>query len=533
MNHPLAIDFGTTNTVIARWDDKADRPVTLTLPGLSVGAPNDPAASVPSLVYVQDGQAGRAVTGQAVRDGALDRRRDNRLFRNFKRGIAATPAPDPRLIDGVRWTDRDAGRAFLGSLLDAMPDAMADVDPLVLTAPVVAFENYLVWLSDAMGGIAPEKIRIVDESTAAALGYAVTEPNAAVLVFDGGGGTLDVSLVQLPENREKTGGFLDRLRRTAHKQPTARVIAKAGRVLGGSDMDRWLLAEVLRRAGLTLDDLGGGEAMLLTMCEQAKIALSTVEATPVSFEVNGAAHEVCVTRAELEALLEHNGFYAALRHLIDGVLHVAQRRGIFREDIAAVLLVGGVTLMPSVRRLLGQTFGDMTVRADKPFTAVAEGALQLALGFGLDDYLAHSYGLRHLDPETGRHAYEEIIPMGNRCPTDRPFEIILSAAHDGQREIEFVVGEIAADDVSAIDVKYEDGQAVFVAKSDQDNRRIQPLNEAGAARVLARLDPPGVPGEDRLKAAFRVDDQRRLRITVIDLKTRRELLRDAVMATLR
>ena len=57
---------------------------------------------------------------------------------------------------------------------------------------------------------------------------------------------------------------------------------------------------------------------------------------------------------------------------------------------------------------LGLSFGaNLAVRADKPFTAVAEGALLLALGAGLEDYLAHSYGIRHLDPLTGKHEYDE------------------------------------------------------------------------------------------------------------------------------
>ena len=69
-------------------------------------------------------------------------------------------------------------------------------------------------------------------------------------------------------------------------------------------------------------------------------------------------------------------------------MYVARQRGIFKEDIRYVLLVGGTSLMPSVQRTLKQYFTDTAVRSDKPFTAVAEGALQVAAGFGLDDYLA-------------------------------------------------------------------------------------------------------------------------------------------------
>ena len=114
------------------------------------------------------------------------------------------------------------------------------------------------------------------------LGYAITEPGALVLVFDFGGGTLDLSLVQLPENREHTGGFLSMFRRTPSSRHAARVMAKAGRVIGGSDVDHWLLAEVLRQTRLTIDQLGHDYAALLTHCEQAKIDLSTQARPPPS-----------------------------------------------------------------------------------------------------------------------------------------------------------------------------------------------------------------------------------------------------------
>ncbi len=214
-------------------------------------------------------------------------------------------------------------------------------------------------------------------------------------------------------------------------------------------------------------------------------------------------------------------------------MHVARQRGIFKEDIHYVLMVGGTSLMPSVQRALGQYFGDMAVRADKPFTAVAEGALQIAAGYGLEDYLIHSYGLRHLDPDTGRHQYEEIIALGSPYPSERPVEVLLGAAHPQQQAIEFVVGEIDSDAVSMIEVKYEGGQAMFVAQANSSAQQIIPLNEALALDMLARLEPPASPGEDRIRAQFRVDDRRRLRVSVSDLQTGKTLLDDVIVATLR
>ncbi|MEO1646197.1 MAG: Hsp70 family protein, partial [Chloroflexota bacterium] len=199
--------------------------------------------------------------------------------------------------------------------------------------------------------------------------------------------------------------------------------------------------------------------------------------------------------------------------------------------IKYVLMVGGTSLMPSVQRTLGQYFTDMAVRADKPFTAVAEGALQLAAGYGLEDYLVHSYGLRYLEDDDS-HSWDEIISMGSSYPISKPIEVILSAAHDDQESIEFVIGEIDTDAVSMIEVKYEDGQAVFVADATGSEQRIMPMNEADALKMLAKLDPPGQVGEPRVKVDFTVDDRRRLRMTVFDMMKNKVLIEDVAVVTL-
>lgn len=530
MGQKLAIDFGTTNSVIAQWNGDDDPATIIAAPNISDTTTPGLPPVVPSLLYVENGKTGSVVCGQQVRDSGLDAKRDNRLFRNFKRGVAANPTPEPRTIDDTLWADKDAAKQFITQLINALPHKTSDIDQLVLTAPVASFEGYLAWLNEVVNAIDMDKIRIVDESTAAALGYAVTKPGAVVMVFDFGGGTLDLSLVQLPESREKTGGLLGKLVGGKARQHTAKVIAKAGRIIGGSDVDQWLLADVLKRTGLTTEVLGSDYATLLTLCEKAKITLSEETETTLNFEANGKQHAATITREELETLLEANGFFTALRRIVDKVMHVARQRGIYKEDIHYVLMVGGTSLMPSVQKTLGQYFTDMAVRADKPFTAVAEGALQVAAGYGLDDYLVHSYGLRYLN-DRDEHAYDEIIPMGSRYPTETPIEVTLSAAHDGQSEIEFIIGEIDTDSVAMIEVKYEDGQAVFVAKADETEQQIIALNEE--ALTIVPLEPTGKPGEDRLKAQFSIDDRRQLRLTVIDMQKNTDLLKDIPVVTLR
>ena len=534
MGYKLAIDFGTTNSVIARWGQDQDKTEIVVIPGLTDSTLPDHPAVVPSLVYVTDASTKAAKIGMEVREAGYDRQRDNRLFRNFKRGIVAKPAPEPRIIDNTEYADVDAGTTFVRRVIDNLPYDVDEIEQLVLTAPVASFEGYLSWLNQVIDKIPPEKIRIVDESTAAALGYAVTKPGAAVMVFDFGGGTLDLSLVQLPESTEKAGGLLNRLLKGNTNQHAAKVIAKAGRIMGGSDIDQWLLQWVLAELKIDAKGLGKTYATLLTVCEAAKIELSNQDETTIAFQLDdGSDHSITITRTQLEQILEQNGFFTSLRHVIDKVMHVSRQRGIYKEDVTGVLMVGGTSLMPAVQNTLKEYFSEMAVRADKPFTAVAEGALQVAAGYGLDDYLIHSYGIRHLDPETGKHEYDEIIPMGSRYPTESPVEVMLGAAHENQTEVEFIIGEIDTDSISMLEVQYEDGQAVFVAQAGESGEQIIALNEENYKLSMIKLSPPGKPGQNRLKAAFEIDDKRQLRLTVTDIQTNQVLLEDVAVVSLR
>ncbi|MEL6270294.1 MAG: Hsp70 family protein, partial [Chloroflexota bacterium] len=80
---------------------------------------------------------------------------------------------------------------------------------------------------------------------------------------------------------------------------------------------------------------------------------------------------------------------------------------------------------------------------------------------------------------------------------------------------------------------YEDGQAVFVAQAGESGEQIIALNEEDVMKSIATLDPPGKPGENRLKASFMVDERRQLRLTVTDIRTNNVLLKDVALVSLR
>ena len=110
-----AIDFGTSNTVITRWNAATEDAEVVSLSGICQQLPHNPPL-VPSLLYVEEASQGKVVVGQAVRDRALDVKSDPRFFRGFKRGIAAPVQGFLPELDGTTVTFEKAGEWFLQRL---------------------------------------------------------------------------------------------------------------------------------------------------------------------------------------------------------------------------------------------------------------------------------------------------------------------------------------------------------------------------------------------------------------------------------
>lgn len=546
----ISIDFGTTNTIVAAWRETEQTAATLDLAGLSIPTSADTGIPplIPSIVYVQNGASGEVLVGREVCEQHSGRRTDERYFSSFKRGITARAHPFATQVDGVRWDESRAGTAFLSRVLQMVIEQEGNaIDELVFSVPVHSFEGYLKWLRDDAGpvkaiGAQVGRIRIVDESTAAALGYNVQSPGDLLLVFDFGGGTLDISLVRMPVAEERSGVILDGGQKVPDGSPGgpfdpggARVVAKAGRILGGDDVDHWLLEETLNRNDLTHHDIGSLYNPLKAACEAAKLHLSSHETAAVDLADPGSGRSIhaTFTRSQLEDLLDKKGFYAGLQKTINQVMRSARARGIFPEDIQAVLMIGGTSLIPSVSRIVRTQFGADKVFEEKPFEAVCHGALKLAVGMGLDDLLYHSYAIRHLSPLRLQHEWEELIPAGTRYPLSEPVQIVLAPSRDGQDAVELVIGEVEEAAGGVSEVRFGATRSILMVEGSTELRRVIPLNDRDGARVLAHLNPPGRAGRDRIKAEFEVDSNRTLRVKVTDLLTDRILLDDAAVAELR
>jgi molecular chaperone DnaK (HSP70) len=539
----IAIDFGSSNTVIARWNIATNQPETLIFENLNRPAPLN--GLVPSLVYVRDAEAEIVEIGQRVIDQGKERSQP-RLFNQIKRRLVAQVNFVPKL-DGVKITPEWLGNQFLRELSKELRSQQIFASEIILTAPVQAYEKYLRWLEESSTEIfAPNlptlqkpRIRILDEPTAAALGYGAIAPSALVLVIDFGGGTLDLSLVRLPrsENVAKWGEQIgvNRSEWTEHK---AEAIAKTGYTIGGEDIDQWLVQDYLE----SREDIADPNAVinlsiLKFLMERIKVTLSETEiASEIFFDLaTQSAIEISYTRSQLEKLLERKGFYRVLQSAIDELINRAFNKGILKGDIKHILLVGGCTLIPSVCTFVEDYFKMGKVYSHKPFEAIAHGALLLSQGVSLEDYLFHSYAIRYWDRSAEQWKYQPLFRRGQVYPTRRPVELILRATQPNQSEIALTIGELESRPIGAAEVSF-DGDRIVMQFDQKAKDTFQPLqsdaNGEGSPQAIAMLDPLGQPDCDRLKVLFSISDKRELLVTAIDLLTQRQLLTDYPVAKL-
>ncbi|MBW4679119.1 MAG: Hsp70 family protein [Microcoleus vaginatus WJT46-NPBG5] len=526
----IAIDFGTSNTVIARWNPATQQAETLKLPALSVQLAQNPPL-IPSLVYVENAAHGEIVAGQAVRDKGLDLKNDPRFFRSFKRGIGTDIQGFLPELDGKIVTFEQVGEWFLSQIIDQMKTIWPDVgESLVLTVPVDSFEAYRHWLGKVCQRLPVEVVRMLDEPTAAALGYGLAD-RQLLLVVDFGGGTLDLSLVRLDAGAsagtsKKPLGFILKwgektlAESSAQKVKTARVLAKAGQNLGGTDIDNWLVDYFVANQGLTKTPL------TTRLAERLKIQLSLQrQASEVYFDDETLeSYELQLDRAGFEEILQEHEFFENLDEAMTQVLQQARRQGIEVSDIDAVLLVGGTVQIPSVQTWVRQYFEADKIRCEKPFEAIATGALQLTQGIEIKDFLYHSYGIRYWNRRENCHSWHPLIQAGQSYPMSDSVELVLGASVENQPSIELIIGELGAQ-TGGTEV-YFDGDRLVTRSLASGQTAVQPLNDKEGARSIAQLMPPGFPGSDRVRVQFQVDDRRFLKITVEDLLTNQTLLED-------
>ena len=551
-----ALDLGTTNTGLARWDRSAGQPRLVELPRLcrrpAGEDPLEAAPLVPSVVQVLPRTAlidrigawpplerlwllGRtALVGRP----ALERNQalaDPAFVPGFKSALVSEPLRPLARLGRQVVTARQAARAFVRELFaEARRETGKRIRDLVLTVPVDCYEGYRAQLEEIARSVGVRRVRFVDEPLAAALGYGLgLSADRLVLVVDIGGGTMHVVLVRM-----NAGGL---------EKGRAEVLSKQGRPYGGNAVDGWVLAHVCRRMGYALDDLGNEEEMRLwrrlMLAEACRVKESVFFQPAAEFLLTppglcrrvgpntGGVQRCQLTRDDLVSVLRENGFYEALSASVEGVLSEGPGGAIPPEAIDDVLMVGGSTLLPNVFPLLEERFRRHRVRAWQPFEAVAFGAAAYAADrYSQLDFIVHDYAFVTYDKHSRDPIYTVVVPRGTRFPTapDLWKGQVVPTCSLGAPETAFklVVCEIGRGEGNGRRFLWDAAGDLHKVggKVGGDGLVVVPLNEASP--TMGRLDPPHSPRDRRarLEIGFGVDADRWLIATVTDLLTRQTLM---------
>ncbi|MBE9120645.1 Hsp70 family protein [Tychonema sp. LEGE 07199] len=539
----IAIDFGTSNTVVCILNPDTQTPETLRLGEMSRIFKTKHSSGdireipvIPTLVFVKN--AGELVVGEKVRSQRLEKSQPERFFKAFKRDLVADFQPPSRNIDGVTYTPESVAKQFVISIWKQLFEQNIHPYKIIFTVPVGAFERYLDWFRDLAEFLGVAEVQLIDESTAAALGYAVKRPGSLVLVIDFGGGTLDLSLVRtavtspLPTLSNKVENLAPTLSKGGLGGVRAEVVAKSDAYVGGEDIDIWIVEDYLQQIGSSRAEVGGvGWQNLLEIAEKLKIQLSQVNEAKESWfdDENFISYDLVLNREKLAEILEFRQLLEQFREALDEVLSIAQGKGIGKADIEQVLLVGGTSLIPAVSNLVISYFGRQKVKIDRPFEAVAHGALALTQLVSVDDYLRHSYAIRLWEPYAKVYSYWSIFSKEMKYPCQSSEELTLQVAIEGQREIRLDIGEVA--EVSQAEVIFnEKGQMTSsLLNKHTDFRSLESHHQEVC---VAHLNPPGVLGIDRVSVSFEVDERRVLLATVRDLVTGEVLVAKGAIAKL-
>jgi molecular chaperone DnaK (HSP70) len=499
----IAIDLGSSTTVVA-YQAPGEPARLLPLPPYSL----EPQQVVPTLLWLASAEAGQALIGRQVLDANLAHHSGPQLHRDFKRLIGSGASPPGRPAT-LPLSPEQAGARLLHQLWGALPEGLRP-ERLVLTAPIDAYVGYRDWLQQVAADLSVNELALVDEPTAAAIGCGLA-PGSTVLVIDLGGGTCDLSLVQLQGGEGRAAPIAQLLRLHGQALGTsrqqlrcARVIGKAGVAIGGRDIDRWIAAELMPQAP--------SDVALLQAAEQLKCQLSDQPlARSIWSSADGGPRQLQLSQTDLAALLEQRGLLNTLDSLLASVLAQGHQAGIGLEQIDAVLPVGGSSRLAVVQQWLHDRLGSRAIRNQRPIEAVALGALALTPGVRVRDVLSRGVALRCWDRRSSSHRWHPLYVAGQAWPTEAPLELLLACSRDGQQAIELVLGEPLQE---RAEVVFEDGLPRLRSRSRLE-ADVAPWPQQPPALPLVT---PGTAGIDRLRLLFSIDADCTLILQVFDLQ---------------
>ncbi|SUP41070.1 molecular chaperone DnaK [Veillonella criceti] len=463
----IGIDLGTTNSVVAVME--GGEPVVITN--------QEGSRLTPSVVgFAKNGER---LVGQLAKRQAVSN--PDRTISSIKRHMGS----DYKVkIDDKEYTPQEISAMVLQKLkADAEAYLGEKVTQAVITVPAYFTDSQRQATKDAGAIAGLDVLRIINEPTAAALAYGVDkDEEGKVLVFDLGGGTFDVSILELGD-----GVF--------------EVKATSGNNhLGGDDFDQrvmnWLIEEFKKESGIDLSQDKMADQRLKEAAEKAKIELSGVMSTNINLpfitaDATGPKHlDLTLTRAKFEELT-----HDLVEATIEPTRKALADSGLSVGEIDKILLVGGSSRIPAVQEAIKRVLGKEPTKNVNPDECVAVGAaIQGGVLVGeVKDVLLLDVTPLSLGIETLGGVFTRIIDRNTTIPTSKS-----------------QVFSTAADNQPSVDIHVLQGERDFAA----DNK------------TLGRFELTGIPaaprGVPKIEVTFNIDANGIVNVKAKDMGTGKE-----------
>ena len=419
----IGIDLGTTNSCVATLE--AGKPVVI---------PNSEGSrTTPSVVAFSKNEGDRVVGITAKRQAVTN---SERTIMSVKREMGTDWKKD---IDDSEYTPQEISAFILQKLKSDAEDYLGrEVKQAVITCPAYFTDAQRQATKDAGRIAGLEVLRIINEPTAAALAYGVDkDDDQTILVYDLGGGTFDVSVLEIYQ---------------VDGQPQIEVKATSGdNRLGGDDFDEavidWLVSEFKKSTGIDLSTDVTALTRLREAAEKAKIELSGTATTQINLPfitMNGDGQpehlDISLSRAKFESLIED---------LVERTMAPTRRAmkdaGIKKGNVDKVILVGGSTRVPAVQEAIEKEVGKPPFKGINPDEAVAVGAV-LQAGIitgdeGVTDVLLLDVTPLTLGIETLGGIMTTMIERNTTIPTRRSETFSTAADNQPAVEVHVLQGE--------------------------------------------------------------------------------------------